>query len=620
MNSLFKTAQKFQSLAFKTCVILLVPMVIFFYCPDASVNYYYISNFDAEWKYPPLTFHSSDVIKKDSFYPSRKKITYWLKDTSLTPESPDVLPPALLEKADSILIIRWKNIFYQKNKNEITISNLHSDSSVLNPNISESTIQPDSLLEKQVSSYLSSTSSFYYYFSANSGDSLFSHPEKTVWTRLKRDFVNHLVWKKISASIHKTSLLPLYGMLLLFLILFSVYLRHYCPEIYANNSNFLFIHLQVCIAMWATALFHKWALLLYAIPLMIFPVTVLMFFSPSLAAALWILICFMVLPYFPDKIEFLCVFLPSGLFPLFIHQVLSDRKKLIIIAITYVAALCSIYALYNIYIHKTYVIKHFTSYVPFLINSVGIFLTPGFVYTAEKTFGLISEFRLLELTDLRHPLLRQLSEQVPGTFHHTLQVSAMAEEGAYHLNGNVLLIRVGALYHDIGKIYHPEFFIENRNEKDFFQNDKSPEECAEIIIGHVRKGIELAYAYNLPEQIIDFIRTHHGNSRVEYFYRLELSKNAQADEKKFRYPGPLPFNKETAIVMLADSVEAASRTLKNPDEVSIQDMVEHVFQMKINDHQLIYSELTFKDIQTLKKLFTRRLIKIYHKRISFNEI
>jgi len=619
MSSFFKTVQKFQSVAFKTFIILLVPLVIFFYCPDASVNYYYISNFDAEWKYPPLTFHSSDVIKKDFSFPSRKKITYWLKDTALTPDSPDVLSASLLEKADSILIIRWKNIFYQKRKNEITVTDLHPDSSVRNSRISQSTLQPDSLLEKQVSSYLSSNAVLYFYPSSHSGDSLFSDPEKTVWTRTKRDFVNHLVWKKISASVQKTSTLPLYGMLLLFLVLFSVYLRHYCPDIYANNSNYLFIHLLVAIALWTTAIFHKWALLLYAIPLMIFPVTVLMFFSPSLAAALWILICFMVIPFFPDKTEFLSVFLPSGLLPLFIHQVLSDRKKLIIIAITYAAGLCSLYALYNFYTHKTYVIKHLTSYVPFLINSGCIFLTPGIVYISEKTFGLISEFRLLELTDLRHPLLRQLSEQVPGTFHHTLQVSAMAEEGAYHLNGNVLLVRVGALYHDIGKIYHPEFFIENRNEQDFFQNDKSPEECAEIIIGHVRKGIELAYAYSLPEQIIDFIRTHHGNSRVEYFYRLELSQNAQADEKKFRYPGPLPFNKETAIVMLADSVEAASRSLKNPDEVSIHEMVEQVFQMKINDHQLIFSELTFKDIQTLKKLFTRRLIKIYHKRISFNE-
>lgn len=241
------------------------------------------------------------------------------------------------------------------------------------------------------------------------------------------------------------------------------------------------------------------------------------------------------------------------------------------------------------------------------------------IFIFEKTFGFISDVSILELSDTNGKLLRKLATVAPGTFQHSLQVANLAEEAIYTIGGNSLLVRTGALFHDIGKMETPLFFIENQSGGINPHGDLSYEDSAFIIIEHVIKGIEIAKKHNLPEQIIDFIRTHHGTTYTEYFYR-SFKKDFPEEkirEEKFRYPGPIPFSKETAVLMMADSVEAASRSLKKYDAETLDKLVENIINRQIEGNQFINANITFKDINTIKKIFKKKLMNIYHVRVEY---
>ena len=241
------------------------------------------------------------------------------------------------------------------------------------------------------------------------------------------------------------------------------------------------------------------------------------------------------------------------------------------------------------------------------------------IFVFEKLFGFVTEISLMELTDSNTKLLRELSKKAPGTFQHSLQVANLAEEAIMKIGGNTLLVRAGSLYHDIGKIDMPIYFVENQSSK-LNPHDELPyEESARIITSHVIKGIEIAKDNKLPEQIIDFIRTHHGTNKTGYFYRLFMKNNIEdtASDEMFTYHGPVPFSKETAVVMMADSVEAASRTLVNTDETTIDALVEKIIGNHIDNKQFANSDITFKDITLIKKVFKKNLINKYHVRIEY---
>ncbi len=225
----------------------------------------------------------------------------------------------------------------------------------------------------------------------------------------------------------------------------------------------------------------------------------------------------------------------------------------------------------------------------------------------------------MELADTNAPLLRELSIKAPGTFQHSMQVANLAEAAIFKIGGNSLLIRVGALYHDIGKMEMPLYFIENQSTGLNPHDELSFEESASIIISHVIKGIEKARKNNVPDLIIDFIRTHHGTSMVQYFYQSFLKNYPEeiVDEDDFRYPGPLPFSKETAVLMMADSVEAASRSLTMPTPESINNLVDTIIVRQIEQQQFINCDITFKDISSIKKIFKKMLMSIYHVRVEY---
>lgn len=261
------------------------------------------------------------------------------------------------------------------------------------------------------------------------------------------------------------------------------------------------------------------------------------------------------------------------------------------------------------------------NFVPFIVSVLLSLLAYPLIYAFEKMFGITSDVALIELTNTNNKLLRELAFKAPGTFQHSLQVANLAEAAIFKIGGNSLLVRAGALYHDIGKIENPQYFIENQNTA-LSPHDKLPyEQSAQIIIKHVYKGIEITRRHQLPESVIDFIRTHHGNTRVDYFYQSFLKNSPEkfVDENIFRYPGPIPFSKETGVLMLADSVEAASRSLKNPDAQSINDLVERIINYKLEQNQLDNCDITLKDIETIKLIFKTMLMSIYHVRIDYQQ-
>lgn len=257
-----------------------------------------------------------------------------------------------------------------------------------------------------------------------------------------------------------------------------------------------------------------------------------------------------------------------------------------------------------------------------MINGFLTLLAYPLIPLFEKMFGFVSSITLAELCDLNKPLLKSLSEKAPGTFSHTLQVSNLAEAACTEIGANALLAKTGALYHDIGKEQNPGYFIENQRSEINPHDDLDPAESAAIIKAHVTHGIELARRERLPNIIIDFIRTHHGNTRIELFYQQQQRKytHIKPDESLFRYPGPLPYSKETAVVMIADSVEAASRSLHNPSEEEINNLVDGIVEHKIKQGQFVNCNISFKDIVTVKKVLKKRLRGMYHVRINYPKI
>jgi len=241
------------------------------------------------------------------------------------------------------------------------------------------------------------------------------------------------------------------------------------------------------------------------------------------------------------------------------------------------------------------------------------------VFLFEKLFHLTTSLTLMELNNTNTPLLRQLAQTAPGTFQHSIQVANLCDEVLYAIGGDTLLARTGALYHDIGKMTNPMYFIENQHGTYNSHNDISNVESAQIIISHVLDGIKMAQKARLPEQVIEFIRTHHGTRRTEYFYIMEKREHPdeEVDPADFSYHGPIPFSRETAVLMICDSVEAASRSLKEPDENSISNLVDNIIQKQIDDGQFQNVDLTMRDFTTIRKVLKKKLMSIYHIRIAY---
>jgi len=255
------------------------------------------------------------------------------------------------------------------------------------------------------------------------------------------------------------------------------------------------------------------------------------------------------------------------------------------------------------------------------VNSILVTLAYPLVWVFERAFDITTDLTLLELSDTNRPLLKDLSLRAPGTFNHTLQVANLAEAAADAIGSNALLTRVGALYHDVGKMLKPEYFVENQRPGDNPHDQLKPRMSALIIASHVKEGLEMGRQYNLPKPILEFIPMHHGTTRIEYFYRKAVEQQKEGEvpvaESEFRYPGPRPASKETGILMLADSVEAASRSLAEPTHKRLETLINMIIQARIADGQLSDTDLTFRDLDTIKETFLSMLLGIYHVRVKY---
>ena len=254
-------------------------------------------------------------------------------------------------------------------------------------------------------------------------------------------------------------------------------------------------------------------------------------------------------------------------------------------------------------------------------NALFTLLAQPLIMVLERIFGMTTSLSLMELSNTNSPLLRQLATTAPGTFQHSIQVANLCEEVLYEIGGDTQLARTGALYHDIGKIKNPMYFTENQHGAYSPHNDLSNQESAEIIISHVTDGIELAHKNHIPERIIDFIRTHHGTRRTDYFYISEQKAHPgeEIDPTPYTYHGPEPFSRETAVLMMADSIEAASHSLKEPDEKKISDLVDNIINKQMEAGQFLNTDLTLRDIETCRKVLKKKLMSIYHVRIAYPE-
>ncbi|MXV52074.1 HDIG domain-containing protein [Pedobacter sp. HMF7647] len=406
----------------------------------------------------------------------------------------------------------------------------------------------------------------------------------------------------------------------LIITLLMVFLYLFRKDIFADNRLISLI-LLVITGMLVSL---SWAIKLkipslYYIPYCIVPIIIRILFDTRLAMYIHILVVLVAGFFVPNSFEFGVLQITSGMVAIFSIKNLVKREQFLIsallILLNYFVAYVGISFIRNGSLSDI----DWYNFIPFTFSVLLSLLAYPLIYGFERVFGIVSDVTLMEITNTNSKLLRELSYKAPGTFQHSLQVANLAEAAIFKIGGNALLVRAGALYHDIGKLENPQYFIENQN-TGLNPHDKLPyEQSAQIIIHHVHKGIEMARRNNLPEMVVDFIRTHHGNTRVDYFYQSYLKNFPEklVDEKIFRYPGPIPFSKETAVLMLADSVEAASRSLKEPDAKSISDLVDRIIDYKLEQDQLSDSSITLKDIETIKLIFKTMLIGIYHVRIDY---
>lgn len=400
------------------------------------------------------------------------------------------------------------------------------------------------------------------------------------------------------------------------------FLNYYRNKLFRNERDVIFLLLNILFMVLITEIsIHKNLFNIYIIPYALTPIVIRTFFDSRTAIYTHIIIiaiCSLMVP-FPQ--EFLLLQTAVGLVAIFSLRELSHRAQLIrsafIIFLTYVL----VYVCFALFQDSSLSKINWLFILYFGINFILLMFVYLLVYMLERAFGYTSDISLIELSDINTPLLRKLSVTAPGTFQHSLQVSILATEAAAQIKANVQLIRTGALYHDIGKMENPSFFTENQGSLNP-HNNLPYDESARIIISHITDGIKIAEKEKLPSAVIDFIRTHHGKGKTKYFYNSFVNENPDKDvnEELFTYPGPNPFSKETGILMMADAVEASSRSLKEYTEEGITNLVNKIIDGILNDGLLRNTPLTFRDIERIKQCFIDKLKIIYHTRIVYPEL
>jgi putative nucleotidyltransferase with HDIG domain len=436
--------------------------------------------------------------------------------------------------------------------------------------------------------------------------SLKSESESKVWTE------SNYNWITLGYTI-------LVALALLMLLLF---LKKYRVEIYNNNNKVTFIFFNVFSMIFIQTLVIKYnSDYLYVVPLSVLPIILKAFFDARLGLFTHVLTVLLLGYVVPNSFEFIYLHIIAGIVTILTVSELYKRANLFISVAQITGIYMLTYFAFSIIKEGNASQINLDYFILFGLNGLLSFLSIILIYIYEKVFGLVSDVTLLELSNTNTKLLRELNERAPGTFQHSMQVANLAEAAANEIGANSMLVRTGALYHDVGKMVNPMYFTENQTTEANPHHELSPRDSAKTIIDHVIKGVEIAKKYNLPDRIIDFIRTHHGTSTTYYFLmkEKEMNPDIEVDIKKFQYPGPNPFSKETAILMMCDAAEAASKSLKAPTAQSISNLIDKIIEKQMSENQFLNSDITFKEIETIKKVIKKKLLNMYHLRVEYPE-
>lgn len=406
------------------------------------------------------------------------------------------------------------------------------------------------------------------------------------------------------------------------MLCFMFYLDLFRKDYYQHKGNLLLLFAIIVFYSVLTALMVSNNLFnVYIIPFAMLPMIIRIFLDSRtafMALITTILISSITLRY---PYEFILLQTVAGLIAIFSLKELSQRSQLFRSAVLIVISYIALYFAYEL-IHENDLTKlNLNMYIYFIINGILLLFTYPLLFLLEKTFGFTSNVTLVELSNINNNLLRKMSEIAPGTFQHSMQVANLAAEAAHKIGAKSQLVRTGALYHDIGKMENPVFFTENQSGVNPHKS-LSYEQSAQVVINHITDGLKLAEKYNLPKVIKEFISTHHGLGKTKYFYISYKNEHPDqpVDESIFTYPGPNPTSKEMAILMMADAVEAASRSLSEYTEESISNLVDKIIDSQVTEGYFKECPITFKDIAIIKSVFKEKLKIIYHTRISYPEL
>ena len=564
-----------------------------------------------------IKFHSMEIIKdiykagyfkEDIFYDKSQKVYILFKNKVKR----EATFGSLIKKEDLWLFVNNKIIEYDYLKFKTQLQLLIPK--VVKPNLSYKKISSEGALS-DATRYLSKK-----WKTIKKGELIITkgviveNEKLRILESLKKEYQSNNFSSSNSLLINSAySLLVIVSILVIFL-----FLRKFERSIFKNNRKISFVFfnitLIILITTWVVDINSDY---IYVIPLCIIPLLFKAFFDSRVAFFIHSVTIMLLGFIVPNSYEFIFLNIIAGIVTILTSENIYKRANLFLavtqITLVYILAYVSFYIIQE-GSFENLELQNFALFI--LCGLLTLFIYP-LIYIYEKIFTLVSDVSLLELSDTNSKILKELSNKAPGTFHHSLNVANLAEACADKIGANILLSRVGALHHDIGKIKDSSFFIENQVSEFNPHNKLSPIESVNIIKGHVEYGVKLAKKYRLPERIIDFIKTHHGTNLISFFYHSAQNESNTINKSDFCYDGPKPFSKETAIVMMCDSVEAATKSLTNPDNTKIDDFVEKIIDKQIEAEQFVDCELTFKNISVIKYILKEKLKNIYHIRIEY---
>jgi putative nucleotidyltransferase with HDIG domain len=404
------------------------------------------------------------------------------------------------------------------------------------------------------------------------------------------------------------------------ILILILYLAYFRTEIFNEKRHLSFILMMIVLMTFTYRFILQHDFInIYIVPFAILPILLRIFFD-SRTAIFSLLVTSLLVGYFaPNNYEFIFLNLIAGFIAVFSLDKLHRRSHLVFTALWVFITYSMLFIALSMIQEGNFDAIRWDDLEWFAGNAILILLAYPLIYIFEKLFGFVSDVTLIELSNTNQPLLRKLAEEAPGTFQHSLQIASLAEAVIHRIGGNPFLVYAGALYHDIGKTNQPVYFIENQSAGMSPHSDMDYKESARVIIDHVSYGEKLARRHKLPEVLIDFITTHHGTTQAKYFYTLYKNEHPEvaADPKDFTYPGPRPQSKETAVVMIIDGIEAATRALKEKNRDTIREVIEKMVQQKMDDGQLENAALTLREITIIKQTLLEKLMNIYHVRIEY---